>query len=514
MNSLSTIRCWGACALVCIACSDNAGSGTRPGGGGSTPSNTSGTTSSGATGTGTTATSNGASTGLGGASTTGAATAGSSTTGGAGRGGAGGSGGAGTSDGGTGDGGYLTLGTWKGYAWTATSPGSSITPANFGAAHGLPLCATGTVLAGVSNTAMVGINLNQASGINTPANTVTPTMAGVFVQVTNRGTSTLRVQVQGPNGATDPNDRWCAPLFGSGGFLPWDAFNTKCWDGSGAKYALQPLMAAMILVPGSTSAVPFDFCLDDLHESASGTMGGMGCSASAGMGAGSATLTDGSGWAGVNRDGHNYVVQNNVWGGTSTQVLAVSGASFQITQQTGNNPMSGPPLSFPSIFIGSNYGRTTTGSNLAKKVSSLTAVPTGWSWTSANGSFNAAYDVWFSAGPSGDAAAPSGGYLMVWLHKPVDAQPISKTGTSSGSVGLAGGTWNFWIGSQLGHPIISYVRTDTIAAVSFDLKSFIDDGVSRGVIDSGWYLSNIFAGFEIWNGGVGLKTNDFCAIVN
>src|SRR5437868_23521 len=223
-NSFSTMRCWGACALVCIACSDDATTGTRPGSGGSTPSSTSSTTSSGATGT---------STGLGGASTTSAATTGSSTTGGAGHSGAGGAGGSGSSDGGTGDGGYMTFGTWKGYAWTAASAGSSITPTNFAAAHGPPLCATGTVLAGVSNTAMVGVNLNQAPGVNTPANTVTPTMAGVFVQVTNRGTSTLRVQVQGPNGATDPNDRWCAPLFGSGGFLPWDAFNTKCWDGSG-----------------------------------------------------------------------------------------------------------------------------------------------------------------------------------------------------------------------------------------------------------------------------------------
>jgi hypothetical protein len=251
-----------------------------------------------------------------------------------------------------------------------------------------------------------------------------------------------------------------------------------------------------------------------MHESDGPDAGAMGCSASGASGMGSATLADGSGWTGVTRDGRNYVVQNNVWGGTSAQTLAVSGVSFQITQQTGSNPTSGPPLSFPSVFIGSNYGRATTGSNLPKRVSSLTSVPTGWSWTTASGSFNAAYDVWFSTGPSGDSAAPSGGYLMVWLHKPVDAQPISNGGTSAGSVGLAGGTWNFWIGSQQGRPIISYVRSDTIDAVSFDLKSFIDDGVARGVIDSGWYLSNIFAGFEIWNGGVGLKTNNFCAIVN
>src|SRR6185369_15573348 len=224
----------------------------------------------------------------------------------------------------------------------------------------------------------------------------------------------LRVQVQGPNGATDANDRWCAPLFGSGGFIPWDAFNTKCWDGSGTKYAGQPLTAAMILVPGSTAAVPFDFCLDDLREAdAPGGDAGMGCSASGNAGSGTATLADRSGWTGVTREGRNYVVQNNVWDGSSAQTLSVSGVSFEVTQQTGTNSTSGPPLSFPSVFIGSNYGRSTTGSNLPKKIGDLTRIPTGWSWTSASGTFNATYDVWFSAGPSGDANSPSGGYLMV-----------------------------------------------------------------------------------------------------
>jgi hypothetical protein len=143
----------------------------------------------------------------------------------------------------------------------------------------------------------------------------------------------------------------------------------------------------------------------------------------------------------------------------------------------------------------------------------LTHVPTGWSWTAASGTFNAAYDVWFSTGPSGDANSPSGGYLMIWLHRSGNAQPLSNTGTSSGSVGIAGSTWNFWVGTQQGRPVISYVRSETTDAVSFDLKSFIDDGVARGVLDRAWYLSNVFAGFEIWNGGVGLKTNNFCALV-
>ena len=49
---------------------------------------------------------------------------------------------------------------------------------------------------------------------------------------------------------------------------------------------------------------------------------------------------------------------------------------------------------------------------------------------------------------------------------------------------------------------------------AFDLNVFIKNAVSRGVIQNTWYLTNIFAGFEIWSGGATLKTNNFCAVVN
>ena len=32
-------------------------------------------------------------------------------------------------------------------------------------------------------------------------------------------------------------------------------------------------------------------------------------------------------------------------------------------------------------------------------------------------------------------------------------------------------------------------------------------------LQSSWYLTNVFAGFEIWNGGIGLETTDFSVTV-
>ena len=67
----------------------------------------------------------------------------------------------------------------------------------------------------------------------------------------------------------------------------------------------------------------------------------------------------------------------------------------------------------------------------------------------------------------------------------------------------------------MGHPCISYVRSQATTSISFDLNKFIQDAVKRPEkpIQSSWYLTNVFAGFEIWSGGTGLKTTDFSAIV-
>lgn len=166
-------------------------------------------------------------------------------------------------------GGYYTSGAWKGYAWVLTNAASA-TPTDFSAAgDGERLCIAGSVepREDYSGIAMLGVNLNQDEGDETVAGTVTPTAEGLTVRVENRGGSPLRVQIQGPNGAEDETDRWCATIGGSGGTIPYHRFNTRCWDGSGDAYAGQPLTSAAILVPGDAAlATPFDFCLDEISD--------------------------------------------------------------------------------------------------------------------------------------------------------------------------------------------------------------------------------------------------------
>jgi hypothetical protein len=281
-------------------------------------------------------------------------------------------------------------------------------------------------------------------------------------------------------------------------------------------YAGQPIVAVMVLVPGlAGGTVSFDFCIDELAETdENGTPASTGCSLSGSPGEGGGNIS-GSDTRVVTRDGRQYVVQNNVWNGNgSAQTLSVKGTSFSVTQQGNSSGTSGPPTSFPSVFVGSNFGRSTSGSGLPKQVSALSSVQTGWRWSGGGGTHNAAYDVWFSTGAGGDGGNPSGGYLMVWFQRDGSIVPL---GSPAGTTSIGGKPWQYWTcgqGCQNGVPVISYVPTSgSLNEWSFDLKDFIEHAVSVGSVRNEWYLTNVFAGFEIWSGGQGLTSESFCAVV-
>ena len=226
-------------------------------------------------------------------------------------------------------------------------------------------------------------------------------------------------------------------------------------------------------------------------------------------------------------DNNSYFMQVNEWNSSGSQVMSYGGDYlFKMTTQMGSTATNGSPTGFPSVFIGANSRHTTSNSNLPKAVSALTTVPTSWTWND-NGtlsddtanSYNATYDVWFSTSAAGEptASGPSGGFLMVWYHKPADAQPIGGSAMKKG-ITIAGvpGTWDVWIGPNGTRPCISYVATQTTLSMSYDLNLFIQDAVKNqpNTIQSSWYLTNIFTGFEIWRGALNVESTSFCALVN
>ena len=144
--------------------------------------------------------------------------------------------------------------------------------------------------------------------------------------------------------------------------------------------------------------------------------------------------------------------------------------------------------------------------------------------------------LWFAKSPptAGSYNDAVSGFIMVWLYKPGASQPIGSSGNTR-TASIAGHTWTVWRGPRVGaatgtdgngRPVISYVANDSpVSSLSFDLKNFIDDAVTNASADmsaggtsqafaNSWYLTDVFAGFEIWNGGdaKGLQDTFTCVV--
>jgi hypothetical protein len=219
-----------------------------------------------------------------------------------------------------------------------------------------------------------------------------------------------------------------------------------------------------------------------------------------------------------------YYLQVNEWGSSATQTMTYGGSSlFKITQQQASLASTGAPAGYPSAFIGSNSGHSTSNSGMPKRVGDLGTVLTTWNWndngTTADATanvYNAAYDVWFSTNAGGDSGSmPSGGFLMVWYYAQ-NCQPIGAIVDGGRTIDGVPGCWDVWTGDNNGKPVISYKVQGLVKSLGFDLNIFIKDALAHypGYMNANWYLTNIFTGFEIWKGGVNLESTSFCAEVN
>src|SRR5690606_32334643 len=309
---------------------------------------------------------------------------------------------------------------------------------------------------------LLGFNINQAQtaegGGDPPIESAIPTGTGIAVNFSKTVASALRIQIQGPAGETDANDRWCYEIAEPAGpvFAPYAEFNTECWTGGmGTAYANQPLTAVVFTVPGSNvNPVEFDYCVNGFADGNSAadapdSLGGGGDGQLTG------TITDRYGKVKVLEGGKSYIVQNNAWGPGSnegSQSLSYTGTSFEVLTQTGSPGPSSEPASFPSVYLGANGDRGVNGSlttssddNLPIQVSAINSIMTSFAQYATGAlarDYNAAYDVWFAATPTvGDYGAAQSAYLMVWLYQPGNRFPI---GGNVGSASIAGQSWQIY----------------------------------------------------------------------
>ena len=439
--------------------------------------------------------------------------------------------------------GWWTHATWHGCPWTGIDviPMTTTTnmPRDF--VNHMPntgYCVSGTVYQNYDSVALLGFNLNEtptgsatqcaynpaaANMMGPPGVTLGGT--GIAVNWSKSVGSVLRIQVQGPNGQ-DPNSRWCSTITAatSPTFVPYTAFNTKCWDGTGTTFnPSTPISAISFLVPGALTPTPFNYCINGF---ATGTQASDAPSWGTG---GGGPLTGTIGGPGamdidfqrvkVAKDGKSYIIQNNNWGNPngSDQTLTYRDNSFKVTQSTGSGSQA--PASFPSIFIGGNGDvqggtfSTRSDDHLPKQISGITSLMSTFTHTGTSGQLNATYDIWFSDHtPTGRYDDAISGFIMLWLYDPNGASPPQPIGSNMRTANLGGRMWNVWVGPRgdtgamcetvrcsANRPVVSYVAQATTGSFSGDLKPFFADAAQNG-IPANWYLTDVFAGFECWTG--------------
>ena len=145
---------------------------------------------------------------------------------------------------------YLDDGTIHGYCFGISVVGGVVTECDMTRGLVCPYLLPGTSW---DDIAMIGCNVNQpVEGGQGSEGTWLPTDTR---EVCVYGSGFERIQIQGPEGASNANDRWCAPVPPGGGCVEWIGFNTQCWDYTGAFYAGQPLQVVGALQPSKSDGV-------------------------------------------------------------------------------------------------------------------------------------------------------------------------------------------------------------------------------------------------------------------
>jgi hypothetical protein len=213
---------------------------------------------------------------------------------------------------------------------------------------------------------------------------------------------------------------------------------------------------------------------------------------------------------------NTYHVQNNEFNSSATECINVSGTSFNVTQSAIFNATNGGPGAYPSIYAGCHWGSCTANSNLPVQVSAINDARSEWRTIQPTaGIYDVAYDIWFNTALT-TSGQPDGAEVMIWLNYRGGVQPF---GSQVATVTIGGDPYSVWEGRESNGTtswnVISYqAQNAAFSASNLDIKAFTNDAVSRGYINSAWYLIAIEAGFELWQGGAGLTTNSFSATVN
>jgi Glycosyl hydrolase family 12 len=544
---------WLAAAALLSACAQPSSTNGSGGSSGSGSGNSAGTGSGNSAGTGSgnsAGTGSGNSTGSGSGNSTGSGN--SAGTGSGGTAGSG-SGGVGGPDGGTADGGVIcsntdkTLlsidatgfipaacnnvgiqGAWYCFADAAGTTSNCAAPPYNPTSKGM--CLSGmTGAAAAANGAAIGVELNHLGGA-TPKNAYNATthnVVGFEITITggtgasNTNGPALRVSFTTGAATTTTQPFVDVPGAGTYRIMLADAVASPSQGSTAPNLHLDPtsIFDVQVGVTHQASAVPFNYCITSIKPILGPSTPPSGCNTLTAYG------TPVCGTQDILAEAGSLALQNNVTtGAQGTQcVQALVGgacAGFTVTFPSGNFGAAGNMVwSYPSLVYGWQNGAFYGGYKAAKVVSTVMGVPVTWNFTTpSGGTWDAAYDIWFS--PTANPATAAGGLeLMIWLNYG-NAQP-SGTNPNGLTTTIAGETWQVWTGSitvaGATWQYLAYRRPTGSNTSPTDLKPFFDDAANpatRNLLKTNWYLLGVQAGYEIFQGSGTAGTSRFSISVN
>lgn len=198
-----------------------------------------------------------------------------------------------------------------------------------------------------------------------------------------------------------------------------------------------------------------------------------------------------------------YAYHNMVFSGTNSECIRVddvTGRLSLITSATTTWPLTGLPKNTIALFSGCLLGTCsdTTISKLPMVASSLSLLRFKAPITTGSaGSYNIESSIWFNTTSSAGASLPNAGRVSVWTFRGGTVNPPGTKEVSNVTIG--GQSWEVWNGTADGVPNITYVSVANVAYVpNINLKLFISDAITRGTINSSWYITLIEERIGIW----------------
>ena len=208
--------------------------------------------------------------------------------------------------------------------------------------------------------------------------------------------------------------------------------------------------------------------------------------------------------------GGAYTVENNEWNSSASECVTTDGNADFTVANSAINLSGGAPGGYPAIYKGCHWGSCTTNSSLPVSVGAMTPgkVLTSWSTNQTyTGAYDVAYDIWYNQTPT-TSGQPNAEEMMIWINHTGGVEPAGSVVASNVSIG--GNTYTVWEDRMSSWNDVSYVLNSGTTAVSnLDVDLLAADSVQRGYMNNSDYLIDLEAGFELWQGGVGLATNSY-----